>query len=102
MSNLPVHEKSIFTSTQRAPLVVYSAEWCGDCQHLKAFLAKHDIEYENRDIVDNKSWGVELEQETGKLGVPYLRIDNEWIIGYEPGVGFNEDYARHVLADYIN
>jgi glutaredoxin len=82
-------------------LIVYSAEWCGDCQKLKSFLENEKIDYENRDIIKDKKWGEELEQKTGKLGVPYLLINDEWIIGYEAGVGFNEEWARKVLKNYL-
>jgi glutaredoxin len=88
-------------SQETPPLIVYSAEWCGDCQKIKAFLADHNIPYENRDIIKEKHWGKELEAKTGKLGVPYLLIGEEWVIGYEPGVGYNEAYAQKVLKDYL-
>jgi glutaredoxin-like protein NrdH len=89
------------TEKKPAPLIVYSADWCGDCQLLKAFLQEHQIPYENRDIRKEPQWGEELEAKTGKLGVPYLKIGDEWIIGYEAGVGYNEAYAKTVLADYL-
>lgn len=89
------------SEAQKKPLVVYSADWCGDCQKLKAFLSENHIEYENRDIRKEPPWGEELEQRTGKLGVPNLRMGDEWVIGYEPGVGYTDDHARKVLKDYL-
>jgi len=46
----------------RQTLIVYSAQWCGDCQKLKAFLKNENIDYENRDIIKDKKWGEELEK----------------------------------------
>lgn len=89
------------TENNPPKLIVYSAQWCGDCQKLKAFLNEENIEYENRDIVQDKKWGEELESKTGKLGVPYLLIGEEWVIGYEPGVGFSDSWARKTLKNYL-
>jgi glutaredoxin len=89
------------SQSKTAPLVVYSADWCGDCQKLKAFLSAQNVPYENRDIRKEPHWGEELEAKTGKLGVPYLLIGDEWVIGYEVGVGFTEDWARKTLKAYL-
>ncbi|MDZ4857474.1 MAG: glutaredoxin family protein [Candidatus Hydrogenedentes bacterium] len=82
----------------RKSIVVYSAKLCGDCQLLKAYLDENDIPYENRDIRENPEYGVELEAKTGKLGVPFLLIDGEWIRGYEPGQPFSEEFAKRILS----
>jgi glutaredoxin len=82
-------------------VIVYSAKLCSDCQHLKAFLDEKNVEYENRDIRENPKWGDELEEKTGKLGVPYLVLDGEWVIGYEKGIGYSREWAEKTLADYL-
>lgn len=79
-------------------VIVYSAELCGDCQNLKAFMDAHGIEYEVRDIKKNPEHGKALEEKTGKLGVPYLIIDGKWVRGYEPGKPFSEDFARGLFG----
>ena len=79
-------------------IIMYSAQLCGDCQNLKAFFAEHDIQYVNRDIRENPAYGEELEAKTGKLGVPYLIVDGEWIRGYEPNQPFSEDFARQLIG----
>ncbi len=79
-------------------IVVYSAQLCSDCQKLKAFMDANDVQYETRDIRLNPEYGKELEEKTGKLGVPYLLIDGEWIRGYEVGKPFSEAYARRILG----
>ncbi|MBF0197986.1 MAG: glutaredoxin family protein [Planctomycetes bacterium] len=88
-------------SNEMHSLIVYSAELCGDCQRLKAFLQEHNIPHENRDIRKNPAFGEELEERTGKLGVPYLVLDGEWKIGYEPGVGFTDSWARKALEVFL-
>ena len=79
-------------------IVVYSAKLCGDCQHLKAFMDKHGIAYEIRDIHENPAHGEELQRRTGKLGVPYLVIDGEWVRGYQPGLPFSEEFAKSLFG----
>ena len=75
-------------------IVVYSAVLCGDCQHLKAYMDAQGIEYENRDIKEDPAHAKEVEENTGKLGVPYLVIDGEWVRGYDLGKPFSEAFAR--------
>jgi len=79
-------------------IILYSAALCGDCQQLKAFMDAHGIEYELRDIRENPEYARELERKTGKLGVPYLVIDGEWIRGYEVGKPFSEEFARSLFG----
>ena len=79
-------------------IIVYSAELCGDCQNLKAFMDANNIEYTVRDIRKNPEFGEELEKVTGKLGVPYLKMNGEWIRGYDVGKPFSEDFARNLFG----
>ena len=79
-------------------IVVYSAKLCLDCQQLKAFMDDHGIEYEERDIREDPAYAEELEQRTGKLGVPYLILDGEWVRGYQPGHAFSEAFARGLFG----
>lgn len=79
-------------------VIVYSAKMCGDCQHLKAFMDKHGIPYEERDIREEPAHGEELEEKTGKLGVPYVVIDGEWKRGYEPHKPFSDNFAKALFG----
>ena len=79
-------------------IIVYSGKLCGDCQLLKAWMDENGITYENRDIRENPEYGQELEEKTGKLGVPYLIIDGEWVRGYQPGQPFSDEFARGLFG----
>lgn len=79
-------------------IILYSAKLCGDCQNLKQYMDAQNIPYEIRDIREQPEFGRELEERTGKLGVPYLIIDGEWKRGYEPGQPFSEEFARSLFA----
>ncbi|MCC6143995.1 MAG: glutaredoxin family protein [Candidatus Hydrogenedentes bacterium] len=78
-------------------ITVYSAALCGDCQRLKAWMEEQGIQYENRDIREHPHHARELEEQTGKLGVPYLIIDGQWKRGYVPGQEFSPDFARSLF-----
>ena len=78
-------------------IVLYSAELCGDCQNLKAFLDKQGVSYETRDIHEDPEHARILEESTGKRGVPYMIINGQWKRGYQPGKPFCEDFARALL-----
>ncbi|MDQ1255535.1 MAG: hypothetical protein QG656_127 [Candidatus Hydrogenedentes bacterium] len=78
--------------------VLYSAKLCIDCQQLKAFMDSHGIEYEHRDIHENPKHAADLREKTGKLGVPYLVIDGQWVRGYQVGQPFSEDFARQLFG----
>jgi glutaredoxin len=71
---------------------------CSDCQKLKVFLESRGIEFTYRDIRENPEFGEELAHATGKLGVPYLKVDGEWLRGYEPGKPFTDDFAEDLLG----
>ncbi len=79
-------------------IVLYSAAFCGDCRALRAWMDKQGIDYELRDIRENPEYAVEIEEKTGKQGVPYLIIDGEWVRGYQPGQPFSEDFARALFG----
>ena len=80
-------------------IVLYSAQLCGDCQKLKQFMDARGISYELRDIRKNPAFAEEVESATGKLGVPYLVIDGEWVRGYQLGQPFCEEFAESLFAD---
>ena len=78
--------------------VLYTAELCSDCQHLKRFMDDNRIPYELRDIRQNAAYADELKSHTGKQGVPYLQIDGKWVRGYDPGKPFTDEFARSLFG----
>lgn len=80
-------------------IVLYSAQLCGDCQKLKEFMDAREIDYELRDIRENPEYAEEVQQATGKLGVPYLVIDGEWVRGYQIGQPLSEEFAERLFEN---
>lgn len=83
--------------TMARRIVFYTAKLCGDCQKLKAFMDARGIAYETRDIHEDPDSARELEEQTGKLGVPYLCIDGKWVRGYDVGRPFSEEFAESLF-----
>ena len=79
-------------------IILYSAQMCGDCQKLRAFLDDNELDYEYRDIKEDPQCAKDVEENTGKLGVPYLVIDGEWVCGYDVGKSFSEEFARGLFG----
>lgn len=78
-------------------IIVYSAEWCCDCQKLHNFLKLHKIIYETRDIQKNPAFRKDLMENAGEIAVPFVVLDGKWIRGYPDGHGFSEDYAKKLF-----
>jgi mycoredoxin len=69
---------------------IYSTSWCPDCKRAKNWLNENKVEYEEIDIEKHSEASKELEEKTGKRGVPYFVIDDKWIKGYGES-GFDPD-----------
>lgn len=83
-----------------SPIVLYSASWCGDCRRARQFLDRNDIEYQVLDIDAHPEEADRLEAETGKRGIPFLRIGDTWTRAYTPGGGpLPEDAILAAVAD---
>jgi glutaredoxin len=57
------------------------------------------IDYELRDIRENPGYAKEVEENTGKLGVPYLVLDGEWVRAYQLDKPFSEEFARSLFKN---
>lgn len=79
-------------------IILYSADFCGDCRNLRAWMDANGIPYVVRDIRKHPEYARELEEKTGKQGVPYLVMDGTWVRGYEPGKPFSETFARSLFG----
>ena len=80
-------------------IILYSAQMCGDCQKLKSYMEAAGISFETRDIRQNPEFAREVEENTGKLGVPYLVIDGKWVRGYHTDEPFSEEFAESLFED---
>lgn len=68
---------------QGAPIVMYSAEWCGYCDKARDLMDENDIAYYEYDIDKSDDARREYESYGGRV-VPLMLIDGEVIKGYHP------------------
>ena len=78
-------------------IILLMTAWCPDCHRAVEWLNKNKIVYEAINIEDNPEWAKKLEEKTGKRGVPYFIIDDEWVQGYEPGKSFQPSLIKKYL-----
>ncbi|GAI19781.1 unnamed protein product [marine sediment metagenome] len=62
---------------------VFSTSSCPYCVTLKEFLKKHDIEFEDIDVSQDKTALDEMVKKSGQMGVPVIDIDGQIIIGFD-------------------
>jgi glutaredoxin len=79
-------------------VIVYSAQWCCDCQELHSFLKRHKIPCEVRDIQKNPAFRKDLMENAGEIAVPFVVLDGKWIRGYPDGEGYSEAYAKNLFG----
>ncbi|MDD5606747.1 MAG: glutaredoxin domain-containing protein [Candidatus Pacebacteria bacterium] len=64
-------------------VIVFSTPACAFCYSLKEYLKKKNIEFEEIDISENETARQEVIDNTKQMGVPVLKIDQEYIIGFD-------------------
>jgi len=67
-----------------AEVIAYTDPTCPHCQRLKAYLAGHNIPFENRDVSGDESAAEELRRMNAP-GVPVVRVGEEVLVGFDPG-----------------
>lgn len=77
---------------------LYSAPWCPDCTVAVRFLDGLGVDYEVVNIDEVEGAAERLEQETGKKGIPFLVVGDQWVRAYTPGGGAfpEEDIVRAI------
>ncbi|MDD4662194.1 MAG: glutaredoxin domain-containing protein [Candidatus Pacebacteria bacterium] len=70
---------------------VYTTPICPYCATLKKFLKDNNVEFEEIDASLDEGIQNMLIEKTGKMSVPVIAIDDEWI------QGFNRDKLTELL-----
>ncbi len=64
-------------------VIVFSTPACAFCYTLKEYLKKKNIEFEEIDISEDDQARQEVIDNTKQMGVPVLKIDQEYIVGFD-------------------
>ncbi len=62
---------------------VFSTPMCPYCVTLKEFLRKYNIEFEDIDVSQNKTFLDEMIKKSGQMGVPVIEIDEQIVVGFD-------------------
>ena len=62
-------------------ILIYGADWCGDCRRAKAFMDEHDIPYKWVDVQDDtKATELVMKLNNGKRIIPTIVFDDGSIL----------------------
>jgi glutaredoxin 3 len=64
-------------------VTVYGAEWCPPCHTAKAYLKSRNVAYEYINVDENREAGREVAAKTGWTAIPIIRINDEYILGFD-------------------
>jgi len=53
-------------------VIVYGADWCGDCRRSEALLKALNVEYEKRDVEQSAEFTEEARNISGRTNIPVI------------------------------
>jgi glutaredoxin-like YruB-family protein len=62
---------------------LFSTPICPYCQTLKKFLVEQGVQFEEINVLENKTAEEEMIKATNQMTVPVLEIDGEDIVGFD-------------------
>ncbi|HII06424.1 MAG TPA: FAD-dependent oxidoreductase, partial [Methanotrichaceae archaeon] len=67
-----------------ADVTVYTMPNCPWCKKAKEFLKENDVEFEERNVIEDPEARSDLVEKSGQRGVPVIDIQGTVIVGYKP------------------
>ena len=61
---------------------MYTTPTCVYCREAKEFFKEHNVEYEEKDVVQDEQARNDMIQKSGQMGVPVIDVNGEIVIGY--------------------
>lgn len=74
-----------------AKVTIYTTPTCHYCKMAKVFFQNNGIDYDELDVQADLKAREQMLQESGQMGVPVIKVDNEIVIG------FDEEHLRELL-----
>jgi len=66
-----------------AKVTIYTTPTCVYCKMTKKFFAENNVQYEERDVVQDTAARDEMITKSGQMGVPVVDIDGKIIVGFD-------------------
>lgn len=66
-----------------APVIIYTAVWCGYCKMAKSYMNQLGVKYEEKDVEKDPSAAQEAVEKSGQMGVPVIDINGTIILGFD-------------------
>ena len=64
-------------------VIVYSAPWCAFCHAAKQYLQNAGVEFEDRNVEQDRAYAEESINKSGQMGIPVLDINGQIIVGFD-------------------
>ena len=64
-------------------VTIYSADWCGYCRAVKAYLVQKGIAFTEKNVEEKPEYADEAVAKSGQRGIPVVDIDNVIIVGFD-------------------
>ena len=84
----------IAKSKKQHDVKIFSTPACHFCKATKEFFKKHNINYKDINVLENRNAAREMVEKTGQHGVPVIVIDGKW---NDAIIGFDEKSLRKRL-----
>lgn len=68
-----------------ANVIIYSTPYCVYCKMAKDFFKKHQVAYQEKDVLADEAARRDMITKSGQMGVPVIEIDGKIIIGFDQG-----------------
>ena len=62
-------------------VIVYGADWCGDCRRSEALLKALNVKYEKRDVEQSAEYTEEARGSSGRTNIPVILFtDGKYLV----------------------
>lgn len=64
-------------------VTIYTTPTCVYCKMTKNFFLDHNIQYTEKNVVEDSQAREQMIQKSGQMGVPVIDIDGQIVVGYD-------------------
>ena len=64
-------------------VVLFSTPTCSWCRRAKRYFKEHRVPFKEVDVESDPKAARDIARKTGQTGVPVIKIDNRWIVGFD-------------------